>query len=593
MEPKKGATAWVNHSASAANGPWAVPLANLAGVLCGRQPGEQNGFMTDAAVSVGLAEGDRLLASTDWAAAVVAFDSVLAIDDSPAAHDGLATAMWWLRDVDQSIAERTAAYAGFRRVGEETRAFRSALWLAREYAEAVGNEPVSRGWLARAEGLASRLPDGVEGGWLAVTRGLLRTDPATARDDARTALDVARSYADPDLEATALALLGLGTIAAGDVPEGMTQVDEAMVVVTAGELRDNVVFGDICCMVTRASEEACDTSRLGQWNKILLRFMQNTGHPALLQFCGTCCAEIFLASGDIASAEGWLGRTLRELEQGGHRARCVHPAAKLAELRLLQGRVEEAGRLLAGFEDRPDALRATAAVRLAAGDTAVAAALLHRRIHQVGEGLLTVPLLALLAEVELAQGVPIQAVATAERLDGIAAATRWPRAIATSHLTAGRVAAAVGNTVLAQERLDSAIAIFGELTMPIEAARARLALAEAVRDSDREVAVHEAGVALAVFDDAGANGLADKAAALLRALGGPARTGPKALGLLSRREREVLALLAEAMTNAEIAERLFISAKTAEHHVSSILAKLQLRSRGEAAAFALRHSLVE
>ncbi|MCO4254221.1 response regulator transcription factor [Pseudarthrobacter cellobiosi] len=548
--------------------------------------------MADAAVSECLAEGDRLLASTDWAAAADAFDFVLAIQDHPAAHDGLATARWWLRDVDQAIAERTAAYAGFRRLGQDARAFRSALWLAREYAEALGNDPVSRGWLARAEGLASGLPDGVDGGWLAVTRGLLRADPVTARDDARTALTVARSGGDPDLEATALALLGLGTIAAGDVPEGMTLVDEAMVVVTAGELRDKVVFGDICCMVTRASEEACDTSRLGQWNKILLRFMESTGHPALLEFCGTCCAEIFLASGDIAGAEGWLSKTLRELEQGGHRARCVHPAAKLAELRLLQGRVEEASRLLSGFEDRPDALRASAAVRLAAGDTAVAAALLHRRIHQVGEGLLIVPLLALLAEVELEQGVPGQALATAGRLDDVAAATRWPRAIASSHLTGGRVAAAVGNAASAQARLDAAITIFGELNMPLEAAKARLALAEALRDSDREVAVHEAGVALAAFDEAGASGLADKAAALLRALGGPARTGPKALGLLSRREREVLALLAEAMTNAEIADRLFISAKTAEHHVSSILAKLQLRSRGEAAALALRSSLM-
>lgn len=549
--------------------------------------------MVDAEVSAGLAEGERLLAAADWAAAADVFDSVLAIQDHPAAHDGLATAMWWLRDVDRAVAERTAAYAGFRRLGQDARACRSALWLAREYAESLGNESVSRGWLARAEGLASRLPDGVDGGWLAVTRGLLRTDPATARGDARTALEVARSCGDPDLEATALALLGLGTIAAGDVPEGMTLVDEAMVVVTAGELRDKVVFGDICCMVTRASEEACDTSRLGHWNKILLRFMEGTGHPALLEFCGTCCAEIFLASGDIPGAEGWLSRTLRELEQGGHRARCVHPAAKLAELRLLQGRVEEAGRLLSGFEDRPDALRASAAVRLAAGDTAVAAALLHRRIRQVGEGLLIVPLLALLAEVELEQGVPDQALATAGRLDGVAAATRWPRAIASSHLTAGRVAAAVGNTASAQARLDAAIAIFGELNMPLEAARARLALAEALRDSDREVAVHEAGVAVAAFDEAGASGLADKAASLLRALGGPARTGPKALGLLSRREREVLALLAEAMTNAEIADRLFISGKTAEHHVSSILAKLQVRSRGEAAAFALRNSFVE
>lgn len=125
--------------------------------------------------------------------------------------------------------------------------------------------------------------------------------------------------------------------------------------------------------------------------------------------------------------------------------------------------------------------------------------------------------------------------------------------------------------------------------MPLEAARSRLSLAEALRDANPGIALHEAGVALAAFEGAGAAGLADRAAALLRALGGPARTGPKALGLLSRREREVLDQFAEAETNAEIGERLFISAKTVEHHVSNILTKLQLRSRGQAAAFALRN----
>lgn len=67
------------------------------------------------------------------------------------------------------------------------------------------------------------------------------------------------------------------------------------------------------------------------------------------------------------------------------------------------------------------------------------------------------------------------------------------------------------------------------------------------------------------------------------------RTGPKNLGTLSRREREVLALLGEGLTNAEIAARLYISTKTAGNHVSNVLAKLQLRSRAEAAAFAVRH----
>jgi DNA-binding CsgD family transcriptional regulator len=53
---------------------------------------------------------------------------------------------------------------------------------------------------------------------------------------------------------------------------------------------------------------------------------------------------------------------------------------------------------------------------------------------------------------------------------------------------------------------------------------------------------------------------------------------------LTGRQREVLALLAEGLTNAQIAERLSVSAKTAEHHVSAVLAKLGVPTRGMAAA---------
>ena len=61
---------------------------------------------------------------------------------------------------------------------------------------------------------------------------------------------------------------------------------------------------------------------------------------------------------------------------------------------------------------------------------------------------------------------------------------------------------------------------------------------------------------------------------------------------LTSREVEVLRLVAEGLTNAQIAERLFLARKTVDHHVSAILAKLGVRSRGLAAAEATRLGLV-
>jgi len=62
---------------------------------------------------------------------------------------------------------------------------------------------------------------------------------------------------------------------------------------------------------------------------------------------------------------------------------------------------------------------------------------------------------------------------------------------------------------------------------------------------------------------------------------------------LSEREHEVLLLVAEGLTNLEIAEHLVLSPHTVRNHVSSILAKLDLRRRSDAAVFATRHGLTD
>ena len=116
--------------------------------------------------------------------------------------------------------------------------------------------------------------------------------------------------------------------------------------------------------------------------------------------------------------------------------------------------------------------------------------------------------------------------------------------------------------------------------LPVEEARA-------LASGTEEAALR---TALATFDQLGASADAGKVADRMRSLGfrnirrGPRAATRAAFGMLTPRETEVLVLVARDATNAEIAQRLYLSKRTVEHHVSSILAKLNVATRAAAVA---------
>jgi len=530
-------------------------------------------------------EGWDALAAADWGHARSCFEQARDLGERPDVLDGLSRALHFQREYPRAIELTERAFVAYREVERVVEAADTARRLAFLHGTINGNMAVASGWMARAETLLADAEECAGHGWLVLDRAPFTDDAADRERLAASALAIARRHGDADLEYDALALLGEAHVAGGRVDAGMKLIDEAMTAVSAGEVTGVVPVGDIFCRLLSACEIALDVVRAEQWMSVAGQF------EAWSDFVSPVCRNhyggILVAVGRWAEAEAELLAAIRTFESG-YRAMRGSPLVKLADLRVRQGRLDEARHLLEGSEFHPVARRALATIALARGETALAEDLVRLCLEGAGgSDPACAPALDLLVQVRLARGDAAAAAEAAARLADIASASGDGRAAAFADLAAGRVEAARGDE-RAASRLQAALRSFASLDSPLEAARAQLELARALAGTAPEAAIAEARLALAAFERIGATGDADSASAFLRGLGARGRAWPKAYGALTKRETEVLSLLAAGCSNADIAGRLVISRRTAEHHVASILSKLNLRTRSEAAAYALR-----
>jgi DNA-binding CsgD family transcriptional regulator len=366
-----------------------------------------------------------------------------------------------------------------------------------------------------------------------------------------------------------------------------------MAALSAGEVASMPVAGKSFCALLSACDRAGDVRRAEEWTRVIGESVlaHTQGRPRVLAtHCRMAYGSVLCTVGRWAEGESAILDVLGP-DGSAYRAHRAEAAMRLASLRVLQGRLEEAAELLAPFEERAAACEPLARVHLLRGGPGLARAVARRGLElAAGDRLREGALRGLLVEIALALDDGADAAEQVAALDALASGSDAAPLRAEAALARARVASAEGDgaPVAAYE---AARALVTDDTRPLLAATVALELAVALAGAgERADAIVQARAAMATFDSLGAKLLADRCDALLRSLGAHARVAARrpadAVAGLTAREREVLDLVRAGLTNAEIGARLFISAKTAEHHVGRVLGKLGVRSRAEAAAVA-------
>jgi DNA-binding CsgD family transcriptional regulator len=530
-----------------------------------------------------LGAGFQAMAAGDWSRARGAFTAVLDVAAVPEALLGLANVYYWLGDLTAMLESLERAYAASRRRPDAMLAGVAALSLVGYHKLFVGNVAAARGWLARATRIIEADVPKLRGELLGAT-SFVTDDPVESERFAREALAIGRADGNADLELLAMTAVGGALVQQGRTAEGVALLDEVMAASVGGECGDPLTVAHAGCMTMLVCSSYFDIERATQWVQALDRFIDRFGCPFLYAECRAHYGRVLFENGDWIAADEFLTEAI-SMSKGVIPASHALAAGTLAELRLAQGRIEEAARLLHGLDGRSEAVAAVASLHLARNEPSIARTVLRRRIDAVGSDRLDVAaLIELLGRAEIALGMVDAALERARALVKLGVANDCHLIVAYGQRLLG-LGLAVTDAAAAGAHLELALAAFVQAEIPFRAAQTRLSIASSLRYTDADVAAAEAATALSIFEDLGAGHDADAAAALLRDLGvKAARTGPRNIGRLTKREQEVLALVGEGLSNPEIADRLFLSRKTVEHHVARVLSKLGLRGRAAAAA---------
>jgi ATP/maltotriose-dependent transcriptional regulator MalT len=503
----------------------------------------------------------------------------------------LATSAFMLGRVDDFLHFMERAHHAYLEEDDALAATRCAFYLGVNLA-IRGEVARASGWFGRGHRLVEREGrECAEQGYLLVPeamRQLMSGSYAAAATTAAEAAEKGDRFRDADLLALALHIQGQSLIKQARTAEGLRLLDEAMLGVTSGEASP-VITGVVYCGVISGCEDAYEVRRAREWTEALARWCEQ--QPELVAFTGRCLAHragIMQLRGAWADALEEARRARERSEQAMNDAATGEALYQQAELYRLQGEFAAAEAAYRdanrwGREPQPG----LSLLRLGQGDDGAAAAAIRRALGETSDALSRTRLLPAHAEIALALGDVEEARRAADELSAITAdyGSTMLRAIAAR--VQGSVALAEGDATGALVSLRAGCGLWQELEAPYETARTRVLIGLACRAlGDDDTAALELETATCAFEQLGA--LPDLAR--VEALAGRAETSDS--HGLTRRELEVLRLVAAGKTNREIAAALVISEHTVARHVQNIFTKLRVSSRTAATAFAFEHRLI-